>query len=162
VVTLPDIRWKRRDIKSISLLPNILGKQHAVEAGAYEGWMVDDDGFVTEGTSSNAWIVTDKGDLITHPSAGNAILNGITRQSILAIARAEGIPFFERPFTVEDALNAREAFLTSTTSFLKPIIRIDGCAIGNGAIGTLSEMILDAYGAHMDQEAQSPPQNRTD
>jgi D-alanine transaminase len=155
VVTLPDIRWQRRDIKSISLLPNILGKQHAVEAGAYEGWMVDEAGFVTEGTASNAWIVTDKGDLVTRPSADNTILNGITRQSILAIAKAEGITLFERPFTVEEALNAREAFLTSTTSFLKPVVRIDGRAIGNGRVGTLSEMILTAYGSYMDRDAHA-------
>ena len=159
VVTLPDIRWKRPDIKSISLLPNILGKQHAVEAGAYEGWMVDDAGFVTEGTASNAWIVTNEGDLVTRPSADNTIHNGITRQSVLAIAKTEGITLFERPFTVEEALNAREAFLTSTTSFLKPVVRIDGRAIGNGCIGTLSEMILNAYGAYMDRDAHSKTGN---
>ena len=91
VVTMPDIRWKRPDIKSISLLPNVLGKQRAMESGAFEGWMLDAKGQVTEGTSSNAWIVTGKGELVTRPTADNAILSGITRQAIITVAKEEGL-----------------------------------------------------------------------
>ena len=144
VITIPDIRWARCDIKSVSLLPNCLGKQMAAEASAYEAWQVDDDGFVTEGTSSNAWIVTREGSLVTRP-AGHEILNGITRMTLLGIAREEGLSFEERPFTVNEALAAREAFLTSATSFLTPVVRIDDVSIGNGAPGILSERLLAWY-----------------
>ncbi len=144
VITIPDIRWTRRDIKTIALLPNCLGKQKAKEAGAFEAWQVDPDGTVTEGTSSNAWIVTDAGELVTRP-ASDAILNGITRQRILAIAEQKGIKFVERPFTVEEALKSREAFLTSASSFAKPITKIDETVIGNGHIGELSDALAEAY-----------------
>ncbi|MEQ8193871.1 MAG: D-amino-acid transaminase, partial [Rhodospirillales bacterium] len=120
VITIPDIRWKRNDIKSIALLGNILGKQQAREAGAYEAWMVDGEGFVTEGTSSNAWIVTKDGEVVTRP-LDNAILGGITRQTELKLAAKKGVRFVERAFTVQEALDAREAFLTSTTSHVKPV-----------------------------------------
>jgi D-alanine transaminase len=99
VITIPDIRWARCDIKSTSLLPNILGKQQARESGAYEAWQVDRDGMVTEGTSTNAWIVTSAGELVTRQT-DNAILNGITRLALIEIARHEGLAFVERPFSV--------------------------------------------------------------
>ncbi|MEK9899317.1 MAG: D-amino-acid transaminase, partial [Rhodospirillaceae bacterium] len=108
VVTIDDLRWARCDIKSVALLPNVLGKQAAAEAEAYEAWMCDGDSFVTEGTSSNAWIVTADGTLVTRP-AGPDILRGITRQAIFELAAELGIPAEERKFTREEALGAREA-----------------------------------------------------
>ena len=144
VITIPDIRWKRHDIKSVSLLPNILGKQQAREAGAYEAWMVDDDGIVTEGTSSNAWIVTKDGELVTH-NVSHAILNGITRLSVLEAAGEAGIKFTERPFTVDEALAAKEAFITSSTSHIKAVTSIDGQTVGNGHVGELTARMLDLY-----------------
>ncbi len=144
VITIPDIRWKRHDIKSVSLLPNILGKQQAREAGAYEAWMVNDDGFITEGTSSNAWIVTKSGELVTH-NVSHAILNGITRLSVLEAAAEAGIQFSERPFTVAEALAAKEAFVTSSTSHVKAVTSIDGKTVGNGHVGELTARMLDLY-----------------
>jgi len=148
VITIPDIRWTRRDIKSVSLLPNVLGKQQASEAGAYEAWMIDGDGNVTEGTSSNAWIVSKDGDLITR-NPSQAILNGITRLAVLELARSEGVSFVERPFNVAEAKEAREAFVTSTTSLVKPVVRIDGDPVGNGGVGILTAKILSFYSQHM-------------
>src|SRR5215475_2549252 len=113
VITTPDIRWRRCDIKSVSLLPNVLGKQAAAEAGAFEAWLVDDDGCVTEGTSTNAWIVTRAGRLVTRDLSA-AILSGITRLSLLRLLRTQGIALEERRFSVEEARTAAEAFLTST------------------------------------------------
>ncbi len=144
VMTVPDIRWKRPDIKSVSLLPNVLAKQDAVEAGCFEAWMVDAEGQVTEGTSTNAWIVTDGGKLVTR-DASHAILNGITRLALLKLAEAEGLDFEERPFSVEEALSAREAFLTSSSNFVMPVTRIDGKPIGNGHAGILTVKIRDSY-----------------
>jgi D-alanine transaminase len=144
VITIPDIRWKRRDIKSTSLLPNVLGKQQAREAGAYEAWMVDDDGMVTEGTSSNAWIVSKNGELVTR-NAGYAILNGITRLAVLEAAAEAGVGFKERPFTVVEAMQAKEAFVTSSTSHVKAVTSIDGKPVGNGHVGELTSRILDLY-----------------
>ena len=144
IVTTPDIRWQRRDIKSISLLPNCLAKQQAYEAGAYEAWLVEADGTVTEGSSTNAWIVTRDGKLVTR-QASNAILNGITRLSLLKCAAAEGIEFEERPFTVEEALNAREAFITASSIYVLPVTEIDGRPVGNGHPGMLSQKLRQAY-----------------
>lgn len=144
VITIPDIRWTRRDIKTISLLPNCLGKQQAREAGAFEAWQVDPDGTVTEGTSSNAWIVTHEGELVTRPPV-SAILNGITRLRIIDIAKENGLTVVERPFTVEEALSAREAFVSSASSFAMPVTRIDDTIIGNGTIGSLSEILAGKY-----------------
>lgn len=144
VVTIPDRRWKRCDIKSVSLLPNVLGKQEAAEAGASEAWMVDDEGYVTEGTSTNAWIVTDEGALVTRPLA-NDILSGVTRLRLLQLARDAGVPVEERPFTVEEAKRARETFLTSSTNFVMPVTRIDDATIGNGHAGLLSLRLRKLY-----------------
>jgi D-alanine transaminase len=144
VITIPDIRWKRRDIKSTSLLPNVLGKQQAREAGAYEAWLVDDDGLVTEGTSSNAWIVTKKGELVTR-NAGHSILNGITRLAVLEAAAEAGVSFEERPFSVVEAKRAKEAFVTSSTSHVKAVTSIDSRPVGNGHVGELTSRILDLY-----------------
>lgn len=146
-VTMPDIRWGRCDIKTVSLLPNVLAKQQALNAGAYEAWLVDQDGFVTEGTSTNAWILDRDGRLITRPLS-NKILGGITRQTMLRLAVENGIEVIERPFTVEEAKTAREAFITSTTNFLKPIIQIDDAVIGNGEPGETSRRMLGFYAAY--------------
>ena len=148
VITIPDIRWRRCDIKSVSLLPNVLGKQQAVEAGAYEAWLVDAEGYVTEGTSTNAWIVTADGRLVTR-DASPAILNGITRRSLLALLRAEGLAFEERRFSVAEAKAAREAFLTSSSSVVLPVTRIDGAAVGDGRPGPLTAKLRARYLAYV-------------
>ncbi len=144
VITIPDIRWARRDIKSVSLLPNVLGKQQASDAGAYEAWQVERDGTVTEGTSTNAWIVT-KDDKVITRNAGHAILNGITRISLLELIKKQGYAFEERPFTVEEAKQAREAFITSSTSFVLPVTSIDGEPLGNGHPGILTGKLRRHY-----------------
>ncbi len=155
VIAIPDIRWKRRDIKSVSLLPNCLGKQQAFEAGAYEAWMVDDDGFVTEGTSTNAWIITKDKRLITRPATDD-ILNGITRISLIRTAESLGIPVEERPFTLQEAKDAKEAFITSSSNFVMPVVRIDDTAIGNGRAGELTLRLRDGYEAAV-VRGEDPP-----
>ena len=147
VVTIPDIRWLRRDIKSVALLAPVLGKQAAYEQGAQEGWMVE-DGFITEGTSSNAYIVKD-GKVITR-GLSNAILAGCTRRSLFRLAREQGVAIEERNFTVEEAYAADEAFLTSASQFVMPIVEIDGRRIGGGQPGPvvrkLRELFLEEAG----------------
>ena len=144
VISIPDQRWSRCDIKTISLLPNCLGKQQAAEAGAYEAWQIDTDGFVTEGTSSNAWIVSQTGHMQTRPPT-NAILNGVTRLSLLRIAEEEGIILEERAFTLDEAHRAREAFVTSATSFVTPVTTIDGKLVGDGTPGALTRQLVAWY-----------------
>ena len=150
VITIDDIRWKRCDIKSTSLLPNVLGKQTARRQGAYEAWMVDACGFVTEGTSTNAWIVTTDGKLIT-AELGSNILSGITRDTFIKIIHELNYKLEERQFSVEEAKNAREAFFTSSTSFLTPVSEIDGVVIGNGRAGSVSMELIKAYDNYMKQ-----------
>jgi D-alanine transaminase len=147
VITIPDIRWHRCDIKSVALVANVLGKQQAREAGAYEAWQVDRDGQVTEGTSTNAWIVTADGTVLTR-AADHAILNGVTRAAILDIIHREGYRLVERPFSVAEAKAAREAFLTSTTADLLPVVRIDGDPVANGKPGPLSRKLRETYLLH--------------
>jgi len=147
VVSVPDIRWGRCDIKSISLLPNCLAKQDARERGAYEAWLVDGEGQVTEGSSTNAWIVDGEGRIVTR-RASPEILNGITRRALLQLAAEEGREIVERPFTLEEAKAAREAFLTSTTAFVMPVVEIDGQPVGNGAPGMLTERLRALYSRH--------------
>ncbi|MFQ5970757.1 MAG: D-amino-acid transaminase [Alphaproteobacteria bacterium] len=159
VITLPDIRWARCDIKSVSLLPNVLGRQQAAEAGAYEAWQVGRDGLVTEGTASNAWIVTDDGRLIT-PDATAAILNGITRRAILRLADEEGLKLEERRFSVEEAHAAREAFLTSTSSFVVPVTRIDGRPVADGRPGVVTRWLREAYDTYMRGSANGGPASK--
>ncbi len=149
VVTLPDIRWRRCDIKSVSLLPNVLAKQRAREAGAFEAWQVDADGYVTEGSSTNAWIVDGEGNLVTRQT-DTAILSGITRRALLEVAEREGIRVVERPFTVAEAQAAREAFVTSTTSFVMPVVQIDDRVIGNGVPGSISRALRELYRRYAD------------
>ncbi len=147
VVTTEDIRWKRCDIKTVGLLPNVLAKQHAAEAGAYESWMVTPDGDVTEGTSANAWIVTAGREVVTRPPT-NAILNGITRRTVRAIAEREGYIVVERVFSLDEARAAAEAFLTSTTSHVMPVVRIDDTPVGDGRPGPLTAALQADYAAH--------------
>ncbi len=147
IITIPDIRWQRCDIKSVALVANVLGKQAARERGAYEAWLVDRIGQVTEGTSTNAWIVTADDTVVTR-AADTAILNGVTRLAILDIIRREGYRLVERPFTVAEAKAAREAFLTSTTADLLPVVRIDDSPVGEGRPGPLGEKLRAAYFAH--------------
>jgi D-alanine transaminase len=140
VITLPDNRWERVDIKSVSLLPNVLAKQAAREQGAREAWFVDRDGYVTEGSSSNAWIVTRDGKVVTRP-VDHSILRGITRTVLLDALAAQDLELEERPFTVEEAFAAKEAFLTSASQIVMPIVRIDGRPVGNGAPGLLASAL---------------------
>ena len=144
VLSLPDQRWGRCDIKSISLLANLLAKQQAAEAGCREAWLVDREGRVTEGSASNAYIVDGEGRLVTHP-LGPRILGGITRSVVLELAREAGIEVEERPFTLEEAKRAREAFLTSTTSLLLPVTRIDEQVVANGAPGSITRRLARLY-----------------
>lgn len=144
VVTMPDQRWARRDIKSISLLANILAKQSAREAGAYEAWLVDQDGFVTEGSSTNAWIVDTEGRVITRPLSAD-ILPGVTRRVLLEAAAREGIEVVERPFTVDEARHAREAFISACTAIIVPVVKVDSQVIGNGAPGSITMRLRAAY-----------------
>jgi D-alanine transaminase len=134
VVTARDERWAHPHIKSLNLLPNVLAKQSAREAGAFETWFVDRDGFVTEGASSNAWIATAGGRLVTRPTDG-AILPGVTRATLLEVAAALGLSLEERPFTVDEAHEAREAMLSSATTIMLPIVAIDGRPVGDGRPG---------------------------
>jgi D-alanine transaminase len=159
VITIPDIRWARCDIKSIGLLPNVLGKQQAREAGAFEAWQVDASGTVTEGTSTNAWIITASGELVTR-QASSAILNGCTRLALLDIARRIGLTLVERPFSVAEAKAAREAFLSSTTNPVLPIVRIDETAIGDGKPGPLGAKLRALYAEHSRKQLARPGEAR--
>jgi D-alanine transaminase len=144
VLTRPDNRWGRCDIKTVGLLPNVLAKQAAREAGAYEAWLVDELGFVTEGASTNAWIVDAEGVLRTRDTNAN-ILRGVTRKNLLPLADAAGCPVSERPFTVEEAKHAREAFITAASTFVMPVIGIDGAIIGDGKPGPVSQRLRALY-----------------
>jgi D-alanine transaminase len=140
VITVPDNRWERVDIKTVGLLPNVLAKQKAHESGAFEAWFVDRDGFVTEGSSTNAWIVTAEGTIVTR-SAEAGILRGITRTGVLDVAAGEALPVAERRFTVAEALAASEAFLTSASVKVTAVVRIDGVVIGSGRPGPVTRQL---------------------
>jgi len=144
VVTMPDIRWGRVDIKSVALLPNVLAKQSARAQGAREAWLVDAQGRVTEGASSNAWIVTRDGTLVTR-QLGHDILPGITRAVVLDAIKTQGLSFEERAFTVEEAYAAREAFITSASQIVLPVVAIDGRPVGNGAPGLIAAGLRRDY-----------------
>ena len=143
VVTIPDLRWKRRDIKSTAMLAQAMGKQAAKTQGAYEAWMVE-DGFVTEGTSSSAFIVDADGSLRTQP-LGPHILPGVTRRAVLRLASKKNMRVEERPFAVEEAYQAREAFLTAASAFVLPITEIDGRKIGDGQPGAITQAFRQFY-----------------
>ncbi|MDH3738990.1 MAG: aminotransferase class IV, partial [Alphaproteobacteria bacterium] len=163
VLTIPDIRWARCDIKSVALLPNILGKQAAAEAGAYEAWMVDGEQLITEGVSSNAWIVTADNVLVTRPT-GHRILAGITRRAIIDLATELGYAVEERPFTVAEAMAAKEAFMSNSSHFVTPVTQIDDAVIANGKPGGLTLELHHRYVRYMEETLplDSPVSKSTD
>ncbi len=142
VITVPDIRWARRDIKSVMLLAPVLGKQAAHEAGAFEAWMIE-DGMVTEGTSSNAYIVKN-GKAVTR-GLSNSILAGCTRRSLFRLVKEHGVELEERLFTPDEAYGADEAFLTSASNFVLPIVEIDGHRVGGGQPGPVTRKLREIY-----------------
>jgi len=144
VVTVPENRWPRVDIKSVSLLPNVLAKQEAREKGAYEAWYVGSDGFITEGASSNAWIVTKDGRVVTR-SAESGILAGITRAVLMEVMAALQITLEERPFTPAEAHEAAEAFVTSASQIVMPVVAIDGQIVGNGRPGGIARRLREEF-----------------
>ena len=144
VATAPDQRWARCDIKTVQLLPNLMAKQAAKSKGAFEAWLVDADGFVTEGASTNAWIVDAAGQVVTR-ALTNAILPGVTRRIILEAVAEAGMAVAERKFTVQEALKAREAFLSSATGAAVPVVVIDGHPVGDGSPGPLTRRIHKLY-----------------
>lgn len=143
VVTVPDIRWGRRDIKTVQLLAPSLAKMAALEAGANDAWLVE-DGVVTEGSSNNAFIVTLDGTIVTR-NLGSEILHGITRRAVLEIAEREGLKVEERAFTPEEAYAAAEAFITSASSFVMPVVKIDDRILGNGVPGPVASKLRTLY-----------------
>lgn len=143
IITIPDIRWQRRDIKSTGMLAQAMGKQASKKAGVDDAWMVE-DGYVTEGTSNSAFIVLDGNRLVTRPLS-NAILPGITRRTILRLAEAGEITIEERNFTVDEAKDANEAFITSASSFVMPVVEIDGAMVGGGQPGPVTRRLREMY-----------------
>jgi D-alanine transaminase len=144
VLTVPENRWERVDIKTTGLLPNVLAKMQAKAAGAREAWFVDRDGFVTEGGSSNAWIISENDVLITRP-AETGILRGVTRTTLLDLAKKEGLKVEERPFTVTEAKAAKEAFITSATTIVTPVVELDSSKIGGGKPGPLVKRLRAGF-----------------
>jgi D-alanine transaminase len=143
VITVPDIRWERRDIKSVALLAQVLAKQAAAAAGAGEAWMIE-DGKVTEGGSSSAFIVTQDDVLVTRQN-GSEILPGCTRKAVVQLAEERQLRVEERAFTVAEALAAKEAFITSASSFVQPVVSIDGKPVGNGRPGAMATRLREIY-----------------
>ena len=143
VITVPDIRWTRRDIKSVALLAQVLAKQAAAEAGAGEAWMIE-DGMVTEGGSSSAFILTQDDVLVTRQNS-SVILAGCTRKAVVALAEERQLRVEERPFSVKEALAAKEAFITSATVFVQAVVTIDGKAVGNGKPGPMTARLREIY-----------------
>ncbi|MDX2144223.1 MAG: D-amino-acid transaminase [Rhodospirillaceae bacterium] len=158
VTVQPDIRWGRVDIKTVGLLPNALAKQAAAENKSFEALLVKPDGTVTEASASNAWIVTKDKALVTHP-LGHAILGGITRDTVMRLAKTAGYHIQERSFTLDEALAAKEMFLTGTTTFVLPVVQVDDKTVANGAPGTVSldlrRLYLDYVNA-LDERAWAP------
>ena len=146
VISVPDLRWKRRDIKSVGLLGPVLAKQAAVDAGVQDAWMIE-DGYVTEGTSNNAYIVTQGGSLVTR-QLSNEILHGITRAAVLALCEQDSIALEERRFTLEEAYAASEAMITSASTFVHPVVEIDGRTIGSGEPGPVATRLRELYIQH--------------
>lgn len=153
-ITHPDERWARCDIKSTGLLPNVLARQAAREQGAQEAILVDAEGMVTEGAATSFWIVGKDGVLRTRP-LDHAILPGCTRAALAAELNAEGIAFAESRFSLQDLREAQEAFITSATSFVKPIVRIDGAPVGDGTVGPVTRRLFALFARHV----QGGPRN---
>ena len=148
IVTTPDIRWQHCDIKSIALLPNVLANQYAVEQGVREVFMINRDGFITEGSHSNSYMVDKNGTLITHP-ANDFILNGVRRINVMRICKELGIKVEERPFTLEELYNGSEAFMTSANTNILPVTKVNDTVIGTGKVGAVTTRISDAYKLHV-------------
>jgi len=146
VISVPDNRWGRVDIKTTGLLPNVLARQAAIEQGARDAWFVDRDGNVTEGASANAWIVTAAGTVVTRP-ADHGILRGVTRTVLFEVIKAQGFAIEERPFTLGEAYAAREAFATSASQIVVPVVRIDGRVIGDGKPGPRTLQLVREFHA---------------
>ena len=147
VISMPDIRWARVDIKTTGLLPNVLAKEAARTKGAREAWFVAEDGTVTEGASSNAWIVTREGRLVTRPAAGG-ILGGVTRATLIRLIEAEGLPFEDRAFTIAEAQAASEAFNSAATALVMPVVAIDGQQVGSGRPGPVATGLRARFHRH--------------
>lgn len=143
VVTQPDVRWGRRDIKTVALLAASMAKMAAKAEGADDAWL-EEDGFITEGTSNNAYIVTQDGTIVTR-QLSNDILHGITRKAVLRLAQEAQIKVEERPFTAEEASNAKEAFITSASSFVTPVVKFNGTVIGDGTPGPMAKRLRELY-----------------
>lgn len=156
VISVPETRWKRVDIKTVSLVPNVLARQAARECGAFEAWFVDRQGFVTEGAATNAWIVNREGMIITHPADGK-ILAGVTRATLLDVLRARGIPFEERPFSLGEAKSAAEAFATGATLIVMPVTSIDGTKIGDGRPGPVASQLRQSFHEYAARGWAGPP-----
>lgn len=152
IVSVPDIRWGRCDIKTVALLPNVLAKQQAREAGAYEAWLTDADGFVTEGSSTNAWMVDQSGKIVTRALTAN-ILPGVTRKTIMGLSGEMNAVIEERPFTIAEAQKARETFITAASAAVIPVVSVDGVTIGDGKPGPIALAIRAAYRTHALAEA---------
>lgn len=148
VITAKDNRWDRCDIKSVSLLANILSKQEASQQGAREAWLVLENGAISEGAVSNAYIINAKGEIVTHP-ADTHILGGVTRDVVLSLARANGIKVHEKPFTLNDVKAASEAFITSTSANVLPVTKVDDITIGKGKVGEVTQKLMSIYHAHI-------------
>jgi D-alanine transaminase len=151
VISVPDDRWDRVDIKTVGLLPNVLARQRAIEAGARDAWFVDKEGMVTEAASANAWIVTQAGTLATRP-ADRGILRGITRTVLLDVIKAQGLTVEERPFTLTEAYGAREAFVTSASQLVLPVVGIDGRTIGGGKPGPIATALRRHFHDYAERE----------
>ena len=144
IILTDDMRWKRCDIKSVSLLPNVLGKQYAHENGCYESWQMDKEKYITEGTTSNAFIVSKTGKIKTHP-LNNKILGGVTRNTLIRAAKLNKVPIVEKAFSLKDLLNCEEAFLTSTTVGVLPVTKINNKKIKSGKIGSQTKKLIKIY-----------------
>ncbi len=150
VISVPDNRWGRVDIKTISLLPNVLARQSAIEQGARDAWFVDKDGAVTEGASANAWIVTQAGTVVTRP-ADHGILSGIARTVLFEVIKGQGLTVEERAFTLQEAYDAREAFVTAATQIVLPVVRIDRHAVGDGKPGPVASALRREFHRYAEQ-----------
>jgi D-alanine transaminase len=144
VITVPENRWGRVDIKTVGLLPNVLARQKAKEEGADEAWFTDPDGTVKEGAATNAWIVSKEGKLVTR-EADHGILRGVTRATVIDVAARLGLAFEERGFTVDEAKSAREAFITAATTLVMPVVAIDGQPVANGHPGSIALSLRNAF-----------------
>ena len=149
IITIPDLRWLRRDIKTTSLLPNVLSKQLAVEKNAFESWLID-NGNITEGSTSNAWIIKSSNTIITHP-ANTKILKGVTRDTIIKISKKNNFNVIEKPFNLIEAKNAKEAFITSSTLSVLPVVKIDNYNISNGKPGDITKKIMYLYNNYINK-----------